>query len=267
LIHMALALTAASTLGFYGGNLVPPEGASWEAKPWSSSEISDASGLKVLAKKLNPAVGFWDPLDIASKTKEEIAWFRHAEIKHGRVAMAAFIGYTVQSLGVHFPGNLQQTPSTVTFADLSAMGPADQWDALSSAGKLQILCFVGLLEAWGESSVMLANDGKVHYMRGGTPGYYPRGGPGPLPLFDPFGLSKKSTAEKKEKQLLAEINNGRLAMLGIMGCLSASKGLIVPGLDSLPIKPYAGEIMAPFVESDAGLPLVNLMLQLKDYQI
>ena len=90
-----------------------------------------------------------DPLDIASKTKEEIAWFRHAEIKHGRVAMAAFIGYTVQSLGVHFPGNLQQTPSPVTFADLSAMGPADQWDALSSAGKLQILCFVGLLEVRG----------------------------------------------------------------------------------------------------------------------
>ena len=30
-----------------------------ESKPWSSSEVSDASGLEALAKKLNPVVGFW----------------------------------------------------------------------------------------------------------------------------------------------------------------------------------------------------------------
>ena len=128
-----------------------------EAKPWTSSEVSDKAGLEALAKKLNPVVGFWDPLNIAESSKETIGWFRHAEIKHGRVAMAAFVGYCVQSNGICFPWNLQGPISgsanlanlpTISFADISAAGgPADQWDALPSAAKLQILVFIGFLEA------------------------------------------------------------------------------------------------------------------------
>ena len=84
----------------------------------------------------------------------------------------------------------------------------------------------------------------------GKPGYFPTFDqlphPVPLELFDPFGLSKNASPEKKEKGLLAEINNGRLAMIGIFGLVSAEKGCFVPGLDSLPLKPYAGEFMEPF---------------------
>merc|ERR1719269_338868 len=56
----------------------------FDQKPWTSNEISDQAGLEALAKKLNPAVGFWDPLNIAESSKETIGWYRHAEIKHGR---------------------------------------------------------------------------------------------------------------------------------------------------------------------------------------
>merc|ERR1719313_567043 len=243
-------------------------------KPWTSSEISDAAGLKDLAKKLNPVVGYWDPLNIGETSPETIGWFRHAEIKHGRVAMAAFVGFCLQSNGVCFPWNLQApflgvNPGidTISFADISAAGgPGDQWDALPSAAKLQIIGAIGFLEMWGEASSALELDGQVHYVRGGKPGYYPslKGRfphPVPLNLWDPFGLTSKMTPERKEKALLAEVNNGRLAMIGIFGLISASKGLIVPGLDTLPIPKYAGEIMAAFSAGDSALPYVADMLK------
>ena len=44
--------------------------------------------LEVLAKDLNPVVGFYDPLNIVTENTapETIGWFRHAEIKHGQRA-------------------------------------------------------------------------------------------------------------------------------------------------------------------------------------
>merc|ERR1719183_2775040 len=135
-------------------------------------------------------------------------------------------------------GSVNAALPTISFADIAAAGgPADQWDALPSAAKLQIIGAIGFLEMWGEASAALELDGQVHYVRGGKPGYYPTlkdrfPHPVPFNLFDPFGLTKKMTPEQKEKSLLAELNNGRLAMIGIIGLISASKGLIVPGLDS-----------------------------------
>merc|ERR1712039_104371 len=136
---------------------------------------------------------------------------------------------------------------------------------LPTSAKIQILGFVAFLEMWSETPSALANAGTVHYVRGGKPGVFPsfEGNPHPVPLnlFDPFGFTKKMTPERKEKALLAEINNGRLAMIGIFGLISASKGLIVPGLDTVGVKPYAGETMAPFAASDASLPYVADMLK------
>jgi hypothetical protein len=243
----------------------------------TSTEPKNKADMIALAKKLNPVVGFWDPLNIVTEdtSPETIGWFRQAEIKHGRVAMAGFVGFLVQSNGIYFPWNIQgplsflpgceNIPST-SFGDISAAGgPADQWDALPTAAKVQIICVVGFLEMWGETSIALEQDGEKHYVRGGKPGYYPKLNTGrfphpvPLNLWDPFGFTKKLTPERKEKALLAEVNNGRLAMIGLFGLLCASKGLIVPGLDSLPIAPYAGEIMAPFTAADSALPFVESM--------
>merc|ERR1719171_1525963 len=226
--------------------------------------------LKVLAKKLNPFVDYWDPLNLAGadwwdqSNEATIGFLRHAEIKHGRVAMAAFVGYCLQSNGIIWPWKLT---GEISHADIAAAGgPADQWDALPTAAKLQIILFVGILEWWGENSYILEKDGQKHYMRGGVPGKFPSFAelPHPVPfnLYDPFKLNAKRSREDLDRSLLAEINNGRLAQIGIFGLISASKGLIVPGLDGLGIKPYAGEVMAPLNANDVALPYVSEMLKL-----
>merc|ERR1719161_681722 len=260
-----------------GPPLTQATGLGWDV----STEPKNMEDMRALAIKQNPVVGFWDPLSIVNDetAPETIGWFRHAEIKHGRVAMAAFVGYCVHANGIVFPWSIQKTLDfgpgwfatkdlpEVTFADISAAGaPGDMWDALPTAAKVQIGCVVGFLEMHGESSVALEADGQKHYVRGGKPGYYPSfqgryPHPVPLDLWDPFGFTKKMTAEKKEKALLAEVNNGRLAMIGLFGCISASKGLIVPGLDSLGFPRYAGEYMAPFTDADSVLPFVKEMAE------
>jgi len=237
----------------------------------SAPVMESKAELETLAKKLNPVVGYWDPMNLvdydqfSAGQEASIGFLRQAEIKHGRVAMAAFVGYIVQSNGIHFPWAL--TTSGVSYADISAAGsPPDQWDALPTASKVQILCFIGFLEICSESKYILEADGKAHYMSGGKPGAFPSiknvmPHSVPFDLFDPFGLSKNASPEKKEKGLIAEINNGRLAQIGIMGFLAEQK---VPG--SVPaitgfVKPYAGEVMAPFSASDTGLPFVADMLK------
>jgi hypothetical protein len=128
------------------------------------------------------------------------------------------------------------------------LSPPEQWDAIPLEGKLQIILFIGFLEWFSE----LKNDEfNPHYTKGGKPGKYPpfKGNlPHPVPfnLYDPFGLTEQMDEETKARKLLSELNNGRLAMLGITGFLAEQK---IPG--SVPlltgvVKPYAGEVMAPF---------------------
>jgi len=156
--------------------------------------------------------------------------------------MAAFVGYVVQSNFV-FPWALtfggQPMPST----DLS---PPEQWDALPMASKLQIIAFVGFLEWYSELS---DNDNGPHYTKGGKPGQYPTFDniPHDVPfnLYDPFKLSSRRTEEQKANGLIKEINNGRLAMIGIFGFLSEQTiPGSVPALTGI-VKPYSGEVMAP----------------------
>lgn len=205
--------------------------------------------LKVIAEKANPVIKYYDPLDLSSSSifgetqDATIGFLRQAEVKHGRVAMAAFVGYIVQSNGVHFPWAISFDGSPFPS---DAGSPPEQWDALPQAAKWQIILFIGFLEWFSESQ-------GTHYMRGGKPGAFPKFSdsdviphPVPLNLFDPFGFSAKKTEEQKAAGLIKELNNGRLAMLGIIGFLSEQKlEGSVPLLKGV-VSHYDGEPMAPF---------------------
>jgi len=226
-------------------DLTPPE----LTPPISTPDPRD--DLKSLANKLNPIVNYFDPLKMVDLDmwgqgdEATIGFLRHAEIKHGRVAMMAFVGYCVQS-NWHWPWRMSLDGSMFPSTDLS---PEDQWDAIPGNAKWQIFTVIAALEIWDE----VGGAGEsAHYMRGRTPGKYPSfkafrdNVHFVFDLYDPFGFSKKMSDEKKQSRLVMEINNGRLAMIGIFGFMAADA---VPGsvplLKDIAIQ-YDGNCMAPF---------------------
>ena len=227
---------------------------------------------------LGSTLGFWDPLGVTNLDfwglgeEGTIGYLRHAEIKHGRVAMAGFLGFCAQStpfvagehsLPYRYRGESLTYPTPPYRGFVENVSPQEQWDNIPLIGKLQILVFVGMLESYGEGAGQ--PDGYVHYMRGGQPGDYPqikgRGGPGGHFLFnlwDPFQLVTRRTKEENARGLKCEILNGRAAMFGILGLLaeSAEPGS-VPFLSAIEGFPrYAGDVMAPF-SGDFTLGLAN----------
>merc|ERR1740138_1946889 len=116
----------------------------------ASVQMETISDLKTLASELNPVVGYWDPLKLSeaefwdNTNEETIGWLRHAEIKHGRIAMAGFVGYLVHANGIHFPWKV---PGDELCGSVSA---PELWYNLPYAAKVQIITAIGIFEWWSE---------------------------------------------------------------------------------------------------------------------
>merc|ERR1712130_912805 len=124
---------------------------------------------------------------------------RAVEIKHGRIAMAAFIGMMVQELGITFPGSLDLA-GDVPFS--SVLDDGMGFPALANVptfGLVQIALFGGIAETVAMPAGRYT--GGPQDLPGGydgSSGTIPGGFPFPPPIEDP---------EARDRALNVEIQN------------------------------------------------------------
>jgi hypothetical protein len=152
-----------------------------------------------------PPLGFFDPLGLLDGADQErFDRLRYVEVKHGRISQLAFLGNIITRAGVHLSGDIDYSGHSFdSFPNgwATINGP----DAISRSGLAQIVFFVGTLQL----GVMKDS------AHGAAPGDFPddfRNG-----AID-FGWDS-SAAETKLSKRAIELNNGRAAMMGILGLM------------------------------------------------
>uniref|UniRef100_A0A6T7DTH4 Uncharacterized protein n=1 Tax=Florenciella parvula TaxID=236787 RepID=A0A6T7DTH4_9STRA len=177
------------------------------------AEIATGSSSSVDVKSMpgvtNP-VGFFDPFGICEDADPQIVyWLRAAELKHGRVTMLATTGWLVNTGGTFWPGTFD---GEHTWASLGSQ-PLHAWANMAAdrpSAPYEILIFAGIVETYDE---LRGERGEKHYTQGGPIGLQ----------FDPLGFQTRYSPEQMLRQQNKELNNGRLAMLGMASFLAAAQ--------------------------------------------
>ena len=127
----------------------------------------------------------WDPLNLSEKMDEgNLNLVRAAELKHGRVAMLATVGWAWTATGTHFEGMLSPSAG-VSFAALAALDPLTAASKVPGAGIWQMIAAIGTVEVYWENKY-------PSYKCGGN-----------------YGVPACTTDPEKFKELqLAELKNG-----------------------------------------------------------
>jgi len=173
------------------------------------------SGLKAPTTALNafeeelgvqPPLGFFDPLGLLNDADQErFDRLRYVEVKHGRICQLAFLGQIVTRYGIHLPGDIDYSGHSFDSYPnglAAVFGP----DAIPQAGLAQLFIFVGFLEL----GVMKDVTGESEF-----PGDFRNG------ALD-FGWDTFDEETKLSKRGI-ELNNGRAAMMGILGLMVHEK--------------------------------------------
>jgi light-harvesting complex I chlorophyll a/b binding protein 1 len=179
---LALCLGAASAF-------VAPVGPAARPSAVRTNAVEDMIGADV------ETAGVWDPFNYAKDGEAALYRRRCTEIKHGRVAQLAVLGFVVGKGGAPtFPGYLDL--HGLKFADVPAGLGALK--AVPPLGWAQIFLLAGILE-----TRVLKQD--------------PNKEAGDVASFDWW--VRYDDPEVKKAKLTSEIKNGRLAMMAIMGMM------------------------------------------------
>ena len=148
-------------------------------------------------------LGFFDPLGMLDDADQDrFDRLRYVEIKHGRVCQLAFLGQIVTRNGIHLPGDIDYSGHAFeSFPNgwAAISGP----DAIPGAGLGQIVAFIGALELGVMKDIEGTGNEFVGDFRNGA--------------ID-FGWDTFDEETKLSKRAI-ELNNGRAAMMGILGLM------------------------------------------------
>merc|ERR1712176_901271 len=207
---------------------------------WGDWALYTASPLRAFESELGvqPPVGFWDPLEFTKDgSRENFLRRRAVEIKHGRVAMYACIGYFVPEY-TKFSGYLSPSMG-IKFSDVpNGLGA---FSVVPLAGWLQIVAFCGLIENTGFTFTQRKNIGwmKDASMTGekAEPGNYGLGWIGAFNTLKPIPALR-------QRKLNAELANGRLAMVAILAMFfqNGTFGTTGPEMWSIELPEYANTV-------------------------
>jgi hypothetical protein len=173
----------------------------------ASSALAAAKGKAAKAADFSgelgvqPPLGYWDPLKLLEGADQErFDRLRTVEIKHGRIAMLAVVGFlTTEWAGVRLPGAISLSGTTFE----SIPGGLGALKAMPWEGVAQIIIFAGYLELFGWKQ---------------NPGSFP--GDFSASSFPVGFLSNVAkTAEQEEKLRAQELNQGRAAQMGILALM------------------------------------------------
>mmetsp|Transcript_59751 Transcript_59751/g.146645 ORF Transcript_59751/g.146645 Transcript_59751/m.146645 type:complete len:252 (+) Transcript_59751:80-835(+) len=159
---------------------------------------------------LGEAVGKyeWELLTTKWGTAETGTFLRAAELKHGRSAMLATVGFAFHKLGLTLnnisPHEYLSVTQNIKFADLAAMTPLDAMKSLPAESWGQMFAAIALVEIYE----LTHKDGKLAYDETVAPGLQPGGLTGNLG-WNPLRMTVD------ERRQLVELQNGRAAMFAI----------------------------------------------------
>jgi hypothetical protein len=162
-----------------------------------------------LTRELAGDVGF-DPFNL-SYSQEQLAWQREAELKHGRIAMLAAVGWPLSELFDKPLADLFHLEPLLTVGDRAPSVLNGGLGNINPLYWIEIICLASFVELIGVDRAnreankewIISNDGWM-YKKGGAS----------TKNWDPLGLSSKLEQNRME---LAEIKHGRLAMMAIVG--------------------------------------------------